>query len=255
MLQTRVIPCLLLRNTGFVKTMRFGRPVYLGDAINTVRIFNEKEVDEIAVLDIDATVKGRRPAFKLLEQLTSECFMPVSYGGGIRNLDDARRILGLGCEKIIVNTCAAENPGFVEEASKLFGSQSVVVSIDVKRTFFGQQRVVTRCGRKRTSWDAPAYARHLEALGAGEVLLNNVDRDGMLTGYDLELVRQVSEAVEIPVIACGGARGVDDFERAAAAGASAVAAGSIFVLHGPRRAVLISFPAPEQLVGLRGEAA
>lgn len=242
MLKTRVIPCLLLKGAGLVKTIRFRDPKYIGDPINTVKIFNEKEVDEIVILDITATAEGRRPPMELLSQIVSEAFMPVGYGGGIRTLEDAQEILSLGVEKIAVNTIAEEEPEFVRRAADRFGSQSVVVSIDV-----ASDQVVTRAAKRKTGRDPVEFARLMERMGAGELLLNSVDRDGTMQGYDVDLIRRVAGAVGIPVIACGGAGKLSDFGDAVRAGASAVAAGSLFVFQGKHRAVLISYPGMEEL--------
>lgn len=243
MIETRAIPCLLLRGQGLIKTERFKKPVYLGDPINVVRIFNDKEVDELVLLDVTATRERRRPPFEYLEKIASECFMPLCYGGGVRTIEDMRTLFAIGIEKVSVNTHAVEDPTMIRAAADEFGSQSVIVSIDVKRTLFGGYRVRTHGGRRRTRWEPAALARELERQGAGELLLNSIDRDGTMSGYDLELVRQVTEAVRIPVVACGGAGSVADLERVVhEAGASAAGAGSMFVFQGPHRGVLISYP-------------
>jgi cyclase len=248
MIRTRVIPCLLLKNKGLVKTVKFKDPKYLGDPINVVRIFNDKEVDELIFLDITATVENRKPPFKLLSEIASECFMPLGYGGGIRTLDDIREILSLGVEKVAVNSYAVENPSFIRAAADLVGSQSIVVSVDVKKSLFGKYEVMTHSGKKATGLDPVKFAVEMEQMGAGELLLNSIDRDGTMQGYDLDLVKRVSAAVTIPVVACGGARTVSDLADAVKKGeASAVAAGSMFVFHGPHRAVLINFPTPQEL--------
>jgi cyclase len=248
MFRPRVIPCLLLKNQGLVKTLRFKNPKYLGDPINIVKIFNDKEVDELVFLDIAATVEGREPPYALLEDIASEAFMPLGYGGGIRTLDQIRTILGLGVEKAVINTSAFENPGLVSEAAGIVGSQSVVVSIDVKKGFWGRYEVCTRGGRKSTGLDPVAFAGEMERLGAGELVVNSIDRDGTMKGYDLDLIRAVTDRVNIPVVACGGAGSVADLARAVKEGrASAAGAGSMFVFHGPHRAVLISYPRDEEL--------
>lgn len=248
MLRTRVIPSLLLRNAGLVKTTRFRDPVYIGDPINTVRIFNEKEVDELTFLDITATVENRKPPFKLLSEIAGECFMPLGYGGGIRSLEDIRDILGLGAEKVIINSHAVEHPDFVRESSDRFGSQSVVVSIDArKKPLFGGYEVHIRGGREGTGLDPVRHAVRMQELGAGEILLTSIDRDGTMSGYDLDLVRAVSGAVDVPVIACGGAGSIAHLAGAVQAGASAVAAGAFFVFQGKHRAVLINVPPREEL--------
>ena len=238
----RVIPCLLLSGQGLVKTARFRRPTYLGDPINIVRIFNEKEVDELLLLDIRATPEGRPPAFDLIRQVAEECFAPVGYGGGIRTLDDIRRVLAIGIEKVVLNTHAVANPSLVEEAAGRFGSQSVVVSLDAKKTWFGGQRIVTRGGRHLTAHSPVRLAREMEQRGAGEILLNSVDRDGTGKGYDTSLIGAVARAISIPLVACGGAGRTEDFAAAIEAGAHGVAAGSVFVFSGPNRAVLVTYP-------------
>lgn len=248
MLKTRVIPCLLLKNNGLVKTVKFKDPTYVGDPINAVKIFNDKEVDELVFLDITATPDNRRPQMKLISQIASECFMPLGYGGGIRSIDDIREILNLGVEKVIINSYAAENPAFIREASELFGSQSIVVSIDVKKNFFGKYEVCIRSGENRTKMHPVDFAAKMQEMGAGEIFLNSIDRDGMMKGFDLELIKIVSEAVSIPVIACGGAATTSHFAEAVkSSGASAVAAGSMFVFHGKFRAVLINYPSYREL--------
>jgi imidazole glycerol-phosphate synthase subunit HisF len=248
MIATRTIPCLLLRNLGPVKTVKFKDPKYLGDPINIVRIFNDKEVDELVFLDITATPEKKKPPLELLARITSECFMPLCYGGGVRDLDTMRALYGLGIEKVALNTMAVENPALVASASLEFGAQSVIVSIDVKKKLFGGYEVVTNGGRRGTGLDPVAHAKAMERAGAGEILLNSVDRDGTMEGYDLDLVRRVSSAVGIPVVACGGAKTLTDLGRVVKeGGASAAAAGSMFVFQGQHRAVLISYPSQKEL--------
>jgi imidazole glycerol-phosphate synthase subunit HisF len=242
MLAARLIPCLLLKGAGCVKTVRFRKPTYLGDPVNIVRIFNDREVDELVVLDIDAAREGRSPHLALLADLASECFMPLCYGGGVRSLEDIERLFALGMEKVAINTQAVSNPALVESAARQFGSQSIVVSIDVKSDLFGRRRVVTHGGRRSHLLDPVAHAREMESLGAGEVLLNSVDRDGTMGGYDLALIADVAATIRVPVIACGGAGCLEDAARALRAGAAAAAAGSLFSFAGPNRAVLISYP-------------
>ncbi len=255
MMRPRVIPCLLLKDKGLVKTTRFKAPVYLGDPINVVRIFNDKEVDELLFLDITATVEHREPAFELISKIATECFMPLGYGGGIRSVDHARKVLSLGFEKVSINSYAVENPSFIRTAADLFGSQSIVVSIDVKRNLLGNYRVFTHSGRKNTGLDPVGFAMEMEAVGAGELFLNSIDRDGTMQGYDIELIKRVSEAVSVPVVACGGAGSVNDLGDAVKQGAaSAVAAGSMFVFQGRHRAVLISYPTSEELREVFGES-
>jgi cyclase len=250
MLIPRVIPSLLLAGNRLVKTERFRRPTYVGDPINAIRIFNEKEVDELVVLDIEATRRGQGPNLKLLGEIAGECFMPVGYGGGLSTVEQMQQVLALGLEKVILNSVAAERPSMVRAAAERIGSSSVVVSIDVKRRLLGGYRVCTTSATRDTGADPAAYAVRMQELGAGELLLTAVDRDGTGHGYDLELIRRVTAAVDIPVVACGGASGIGDFRLACEAGASAVAAGSLFVFRRPHRAVLITFPARSELEGL-----
>ena len=247
MLSTRVIPCLLLKGSGLVKTVRFKDPVYLGDPRNVVKIFNEKEVDELTILDINATVENSPVKFELIREIVSEAFMPVAYGGGIRSIEDAKKIIHLGVEKIVLNTHAVENPDFVSEVAEVLGNQSVVVCIDVKKTFGGKYRIYTHGGRKKTKYNLVEFVKLIADKGAGELEINSIDRDGTMSGYDLDLVELVTNAVNIPVIACGGAGKILDFAKAKEAGASAVAAGSLFVFQGKHRAVLISYPDQETL--------
>ena len=248
MTTARVIPCLLLRGSGLVKTVRFRAPTYVGDPRNAVKIFNEKEVDELVVLDIEATHAGRPPQFELLKEIVSEAFMPVAYGGGIQSIEHARAIIALGVEKIVVSTAAVQIPALVASAVRELGSQSVVVCLDVRRSLLGRYEVHTHGGRRNAKLDPVRFAKQMESEGAGELIVNSIDRDGTQSGYDLDLIRQVSGAVGVPVVACGGAGSLEDLGRAVReGGAAAVAAGSLFVFHGRHRAVLISYPSPEDL--------
>lgn len=241
--RVRVIPCLLLRGRGLVKTRQFKDPVYIGDPINNVRIFSEKEVDELIVLDIDASRQGREPDYQLISEIAGECFMPVAYGGGIRTLDQVRRIVRSGVEKVVINSEAVQSMEVITEAAAVFGSQAIVAGVDVKRTRAGGYRVVTKSATVETEWDPVDHVERLVAAGAGEVFLNSVDRDGMMGGYDLDLIRSVTSHVNIPVVASGGAGTVDHLVQAVRdAGASAVSAGSMFVFYGRHRAVLINYP-------------
>jgi cyclase len=243
MITTRVMPCLLLKGEGLVKTIKFKDPKYVGDPRNVVKIFNEKEVDELVILDIDATARKLRPRFGLIEEIVSEAFMPVAYGGGIHALDDARTILQLGVEKIVLSSHAVENPSFVRVAADVFGSQSVVVCIDVKRGHAGQYEAYTHNGTIPGRVDAVQFAREMAGMGAGEIMVNSIDRDGTMIGYDLPLIQAIAGSVTTPVIACGGAGKLEDFRLAVTnGGASAVAAGSLFVFHGKHRAVLVKYP-------------
>jgi cyclase len=246
--KTRVIPVLLLRGKGLVKTVKFKDPKYIGDPINSVRIFNEKEVDELVFLDITATPEGRGPDFELLADIAGEAFMPMAYGGGITTLEQVRRIFTLGFEKVIINTAAYASPQLIQEAVAVFGSQSIVGCVDVRRNFLGRYELSSHSAKTKQSFELKGYVQELERLGVGEIIINAVDRDGTLSGYDLKLIREVSSVVRVPVVACGGASGVNDFVEAVhEGGASAVAAGSLFVFVGPHRAVLINYPAREEL--------
>lgn len=255
MFRARVIPTLLLKGDGLVKTVRFKAPVYVGDPINAVRIFNEKEVDELILLDISATPAGRGPDFDRIRDIASECFMPVCYGGGVRTVEDAMTLFNLGVEKVSLNTVAAAKPELVEALASSVGNQSIIVAIDVKRDWLGRARVYTECGKRNTGRSPLEYAREMESRGAGEILLNSIDRDGAMQGFDLDLVREVASAVQVPVVASGGAGTVEHLGAAVAAGASAVAAGSMFVFSGPHRAVLIDYPGASELRAVFAAAA
>lgn len=243
MLRTRVMPCLLLKAGRLVKTIKFKNPGYVGDPINAVRIYNDKEVDDLIVLDIGATVDGTPVQTDLLSRIAGECFMPLAYGGGLRSVEEARRVMKLGVEKVIFNTSAWERSEVLRDAAREFGAQAVVASIDVRRKILGRYEVCVANGSRGTGMDPVEYAKRMEQLGAGEILLNAIDRDGTMEGYDLELIRRVTAAVGVPVIAAGGAGSVEHFREAVTiGGADAVAAGAMFVFHGPHRAVLITYP-------------
>ena len=238
----RVIPVLLLDGGGLWKTRRFRDPIYLGDPVNTTRIFNDKEADELVVLGIGETSQRRSPPYAVVRELAGECSMPLCYGGGVSTLDDVRRLVGCGVEKVSVNRAATEDLALVERAAQVVGSQSVVVGIDVANRPDGRPVVKVLGGRLDTGLDPVEHAVRAERAGAGEIFLTSIDREGTGAGYDLELVAAVSGAVGIPVVAHGGAAGVDDLRAAVRAGASAVAASSIFVLYGRHRAPLITYP-------------
>lgn len=243
MLNHRVIPCLLLSNGGLVKTRKFKNGVYVGDPINAIRIFNEKEVDELVLLDIRASLDKRGPNYDLLEEIASECFMPLAYGGGITSIDQIRKLLRIGIEKVILNTALVRNPNFVREAVATFGSQAITASIDVRRKLFGGQEVMILSGTKATGLDPAKAARNAEQLGVGEIMLTSIDAEGSMGGYDINLLAKVSQYVNVPVIASGGAGKLEDFVAAVRVGyASAVSAGSFFVFHGPHRGILITYP-------------
>lgn len=248
MLKTRVMPLLLVINGRLVKTIKFKNPSYIGDPVNAIKIYNEKEVDELILADITATVEQRKPPFDLLAEVADECFMPLTYSGGIRDIDEIRNLFSLGIEKVAINSYAVENPGFISSAASRFGSQSIVIAIDVKKNWRGRYSIYTHGGRRDAGIDPVKFARDVEKAGAGEILLSSIDRDGTMEGYDTDLIKMVTSAVGIPVIACGGAGKVEDFGRAVKmGGASAVAAGSMVVYQGKNRGVLINFPSHEEL--------
>jgi cyclase len=247
-LQHRAIPCLLLKGDGLVKTVRFRQPKYVGDPINAVKLFNDLEVDELCFLDITATSQQREPDYERIRAIAGEAFMPVGYGGGVTSVAQARKLFHTGVEKVILTTAAIQRPELITELAGEFGSQSVVVGLDVKRNWLGRPFLRTHCGTTRTSLDPVDFAREARERGAGELLVNSIDRDGTMSGYDLELIRNVARAVSIPVTACGGAGTVADLGLATQAGASAAAAGSLFVFTGPHRAVLINYPSQAELV-------
>jgi len=243
MFRPRIIPCLLLHNKGLVKTIKFKDPKYVGDPVNAIKIFNEKEVDELVFLDISATVGNKLPQLEIIKMIASECFMPVCYGGGIRSIEAIREIFNIGIEKVSINSFAVENPLFIKEASEKFGNQSIVVCLDVKKNLFGKYEVVIYNAKNKTGLDPIVHAVNMEKMGAGELLINSVDRDGTMTGYDIELVKNITKTVGIPVVACGGAGKLSDIRDVFRdGGASSAAAGSMFVFQGKHRAVLIQYP-------------
>jgi cyclase len=242
----RLIPCLLVDQRRLVKTTRFAKPKYVGDPINAVRIFNDKEVDEIFVIDIGATGGARPVDTALVDDLAGEAFMPMCFGGGLITEDSVERVIGAGVEKVSFNTAAVEQPAVVEWAARELGSQSVVASMDVRRRRLRRASVWIRGGRVDTGRDPVEHARRLVDLGAGEIVVGSIDRDGTGDGYDVDTIAAVAAAVPVPVVALGGAGSLDHTIAAHRAGASAAAAGSMFVFHGPRRAVLISYPDASQ---------
>jgi imidazole glycerol-phosphate synthase subunit HisF len=247
MSRARVIPCLLLSGERLVKTVRFANPTYVGDPINAVKIFNDREVDELAILDIGATRDRRDPPFEHLRAIAGECFMPLSYGGGIRTIEHARRLFSIGIEKVLINTAAVEDPALLTAIAGEYGSQAVIAGIDVKKDWLGRDRVFTRAGSQNTGRTPLVHAEAVVVQGAGEILLTSIDRDGTMSGYDVEMIRTLSAAVPVPLVACGGAGALSHLGEAITAGASAVAAGSLFVFAGPRRAVLINYPSAAEL--------
>lgn len=246
MFRPRIIPVLLLKNNGLVKTTNFKDPNYIGDPMNAVRIFNEFEADELVILDIDATKENRTISKEIVHQIAEEAYMPFAIGGGINTIDQIKDILGEGVEKVVLNTSAYKNPQLIEEASMLFGRQSIVVSIDVKKDSKGNYKILVEGGEKEIEYNLIDYLKRVESLGAGEIMINSIDRDGEMLGYDLELIKIVSENVSIPVIACGGAGNLEDFSDVTNIGkASAAAAGSYFVYIGKNKGILINYPDSE----------
>lgn len=244
----RIIPTLLISGGNLVKTKRFKNPDYLGDPINAIKIFNEKSVDELCILDIEASKKGKLPDVELLKNMASEAFMPLSYGGGITNIMQMKEIFSIGFEKVILNTTLVHKPEIIKEAVAYFGAQSIIASIDYKMRF-GKEKCYTTDAMQKTKYTPLELAKKAEKLGVGEILLYSIERDGMKVGYDLKTISKVVENVKIPVIACGGARNVDDIKKVLdVAGVHAVAAGSVFVYFGDRSAVLINFPDEDTLI-------
>ncbi|WP_300664594.1 AglZ/HisF2 family acetamidino modification protein [Fluviicola sp.] len=244
----RVIPVLLVQSGGLVKTVQFKNPKYIGDPLNAVRIFNEKEVDELILLNISAAFELQPIPFESLREIAEECFMPLAYGGGIKTLEDIRALLKIGMEKVVINSLLYQDLKVVKEAITQFGSSTIVASLDVKKNFWGTYELHSRNGKANTKKTPVEFAVELEQIGVGELMIQSVDRDGTMKGYDLELISEISSVVQIPVIACGGANTIDDFDKAINhAGASAVAAGSMFVFHGKHKAVLITYPDQKEL--------
>jgi imidazole glycerol-phosphate synthase subunit HisF len=247
MLRPRIIPCLLIHDKGLVKTVSFKEPKYVGDPINAVRIFNEKQADELMVIDIDASTKGLEPDYKLIEKLASECRMPLCYGGGVKNLDQSLHILSLGVEKVSLSSGALENPSTVSTIAEKVGSQSVVVVLDVKKKFLGGYDVLIHNGKRSIGKSPMELAKTMESLGAGEIVINSIDNDGQMKGYDLNLARKIRNETSVPLTILGGAGSLKDIggliNEFGIIGASA---GSLFVFRGVYKAVLISYPEPEE---------
>jgi cyclase len=242
MLRPRIIPVLLLENNGLVKTTRFNNPNYIGDPINAVKIFNDKGVDELILLDISASKEKRKPNFNRIKEIISEAFMPVSYGGGISSLNDIESVIKLGVEKVCINSVAITTPEFIKNAANEFGSSTICISVDVKKNWLGKKYVYSHSGKRKSNFSPIQFSKLAEDYGAGEVLLQSIDNDGTYSGYDLDLIAKVSSHITIPVIACGGAKDEKNLIDAIKAGASASAAGSLFIYNGNNKAVLLNFP-------------
>jgi len=243
MVDIRVIPCLLYDGNGLIKTIRFRSPVYIGDATNAIRIFNEKEVDELILLDIKASLKNQKPNVDLIKKIASECFMPLCYGGGITTIQDIKEVVSVGVEKVSLNSIAVENPLFVKEAARTYGSSTIVITIDYKKNFWGKMIVTGVGGTQKSKYDPVDFAQLMEEMGAGEIVLNSIANDGTMSGYDIETIAKVTSKVTIPIIAMGGAGRMEHFKEVIQkAHVSAVAAGSMFVFQGKHKAVLINYP-------------
>ncbi|WP_413581367.1 AglZ/HisF2 family acetamidino modification protein [Bdellovibrio sp. HCB288] len=251
--RTRVIPCLLLKGDSLVKSVKFKDYRYIGDPINTVRIFNELEVDELVFLDITASKESRSPNFKLLENIASECFMPLAYGGGLRTLSDVRTIFNIGFEKVVINSAAFSNPDLIPEIVEIYGSQAVVGSIDYKSNIFKRFHVYSNGGSKKQDPSPKEWASHLETKGVGEILLTSIERDGTWNGYDIKMVKEISQSLSVPLIANGGAGTVEHLgEVVKMGGASAVAVGSMVVYQKKDMGVLVNFPDKNKLKDVLG---
>jgi len=247
MLRNRVIPALLLNQTGLVKTTQYKNPKYVGDPINVIRIFNDKEVDELLLLDIYASKEKRQPNYNLIKELAGECYMPMTYGGGISNFEQADKIFSCGVEKICLQSAVIYNPSFISDLAKHFGTQSIMISVDVKKNSFGQPSFFHASEEKILELDLLSLIKKFVDSGAGEILLNVVDKEGTLSGPDLNLIQRISQLIEVPLIAAGGIASLADIKAAVDAGASAVAAGAFFVYYGPHKAVLITYPKYSEL--------
>ncbi len=253
MLQKRVIPCLLLHKGGLYKTQKFKKPTYIGDPINAIKIFNEKEVDELMFVDIDATTQNKEPNYKMIEDIASECFMPLCYGGGVKNIEQMKKIYALGVEKISLSSSAVLNPELIKEAASLFGNQSVIVTVDVKKDFWGNKKVFINNGKTNTKLDVLEFIKKVENLGAGEIVVNSVDHDGEMNGYDAQLLKEIKSNTKVPIIALGGAGNLNHIKEAfEIAKVDAVACGSMFVYQGPLRGVLISYPPYQKIQEILG---
>lgn len=244
MLRPRITPCLLVHNKGLVKTVKFKDPKYVGDPINAVKIFNEKEVDELIVIDIDATVQNREPDYTLIKNLALESRMPLCYGGGVTTVEQARKIINLGAEKVAISSKAISNPEIIPQIARAIGTQSVVVVLDVqKRGLFGKYELVTHNAKKTTGKNPIEFAKYIEQLGVGEIVVNSVDQDGVMKGYDIDLINNIRQAVNVPITVLGGAGSLNDIKAVIQRfGTIGVAAGSLFVFKGIYRAVLINYP-------------
>ncbi|MBA4056514.1 MAG: imidazole glycerol phosphate synthase subunit HisF [Marivirga sp.] len=256
MLRPRIIPCLLVHNKGLVKTVNFKNPKYVGDPINAVKIFNEKEVDELIVLDIDATAQNREPDFTMIRNLAAECRMPLCYGGGVKTVKQAKEIINLGAEKVALSSAAIENPRLVSDIAEAVGQQSVIVVIDVKKKgLLGKYEVFTHNGTKASGKSPREFSQELEKLGVGEIVVNSIDNDGVMKGYDVKLIQSIRDAIDVPMTVLGGAGNLSDIKEIISRfGIIGVAAGSLFVFKGVYKAVLINYPRRSEILELLNQA-
>ena len=250
MFRPRVIPVLLLKNKGLVKTLQFKKPKYIGDPMNAVKIYNDMGADELVFLDITATSENRIAPIDVIKEIGDEAYMPIAVGGGIKTFEHVNQIITAGAEKVVLNSVCISNPELINQTADHYGRQSVIASIDYRKTLFGKQKVHTENGKKNVKIDVLEHALNLEKRGAGEIFLNAIEKDGMMNGYDLGMIKEISEALKIPVVAVGGAGNLGHMKEAINAGASAVAAGSLFVYKGPHRGVLINYPEKDELKSL-----
>ncbi len=247
MLRPRIIPSLLVHDNGLVKTVNFKNPKYVGDPINAVKIFNEKQVDELAVFDIDATVLGKEPDYALIKKLANQSRMPLCYGGGVKTVEQAQKIFGLGIEKIALSAAVIENPDLITQIADRVGSQSVIVVMDIKKKLMGGYEIYTHNGKKSTGINPLVFAEKAQKLGAGEIIINSIDQDGVMKGFDLNLIDKISEKISIPITVLGGAGSLQDIKKVIERqGIIGVAAGSLFVFKGIYKAVLISYPTQKE---------
>jgi imidazole glycerol-phosphate synthase subunit HisF len=254
MLQKRVIPCLLLHKGGLYKTEMFKKPTYIGDPINAIKIFNEKEVDELLFLDIDASVESKEPNYSMIKDIASECFMPLCYGGGVKDVEQMKKIYALGIEKISLSSQAVINPRLIKEAASIFGNQSVIVTIDIKKDFWGKKKVFINNGKKNTKLSPIDLVKQVERLGVGEIVINSCDNDGVMKGYDIELLKEIKSNAKVPIIALGGAGNLNHIKEVfESANVDAVACGSMFVYQGSLKGVLISYPSYQKIQTLLGK--
>lgn len=251
MLRPRIIPCLLIHKKGLVKTVKFQDSKYVGDPINAVRIFNEKEVDELAVFDINASILGNEPDYSLIKKLANQSRMPICYGGGVKTVEQALKIFNLGIEKIALSSSVISDPTLISEISERVGSQSVIVVLDVKKKPFGGYEIYTHNGKRKTGINPLEFAESAQGLGAGEIVINSIDHDGMMKGFDMNLIEKIRKVITVPLTVIGGAGSLNDIKKVINEyGIIGVGAGSLFVFKGTYKAVLISYPSKEDKIGI-----